>query len=139
MLVRYRMNSGCTLANMQADIHKIILGTATFDGSGVPTNLSAGCDTAASIKYGTYPSAKYASVGTGATASGSASSIAATVLTVGGSVTGTFVICSHRNHHRSTGHRHRRCWNLCGQCQPHCGIYSYHRLDSQQHLQQNTQ
>ena len=92
MLVRYRMNSGCTLANMQADIHKIILGTATFNGSGVPTNLSAGCDTANSIKYGTYPSAKYAAVGTGATASGSASSIAATVLTVGGSVTGTFVI-----------------------------------------------
>lgn len=92
MLVRYRMNSGCTLANMQADIHKIILGTATFNGSGVPTNLSAGCDTANSIKYGTYPAAKYASVGTGATASGSASSIAATVLTVGGSVTGTFVL-----------------------------------------------
>jgi len=92
MLVRYRMNSSCTLADMQADIDAIIQGTATFDGSGVPTNLSAGCDTANSIKYGTYPSAKYASVGTGAAASGSASSIAATVLTVGGSVTGTFAV-----------------------------------------------
>jgi hypothetical protein len=92
MLVRYRMNSSCTLANMRADIDAIIQGTATFDGSGVPTNLSAGCDTANSIKYGTYPSAKYASVGTGAAASGSASSIAATVLTVGGSVTGTFAV-----------------------------------------------
>jgi hypothetical protein len=86
------MNSSCTLDDMRADIDAIIQGTATFDGSGVPTNLSAGCDTANSIKYGTYPSAKYASVGTGAAASGSASSIAATVLTVGGSVTGTFAV-----------------------------------------------
>jgi hypothetical protein len=86
------MNGNCTLADMQADIDAIIQGTATFDGSGVPTNLSAGCDTANSIKYGTYPAAKYASVGTGAAANGSASSIAATVLTVGGSVTGTFVL-----------------------------------------------
>lgn len=92
MLVRYRMNSSCTLANMRADINAIIEGTATFNGSGVPTNLSAGCDTANSIKYGSYPTAKYARVGTGSTASGSASSIAATVLTVGGSVTGTFAV-----------------------------------------------
>lgn len=92
MLVRYRMNSSCTVENMRADIDAIIQGTATFDGSGVPTNLSAGCSTANTIKYGSYPSAKYASVGTGATASGTASSIAATVLTVGGSVTGTFVV-----------------------------------------------
>lgn len=92
MLVRYRMNSSCTVDNMRADINAIIAGTATFDGSGVPTNLSAGCNTAASIKYGTYPSAKYAKVGTGATASGITSSIAATVMTVGGSVTGTFVV-----------------------------------------------
>jgi hypothetical protein len=92
MLVRYRMNSLCTLENMQADIDAIIQGTATFNGSGVPTNLSAGCDTANSIKYGTYPTAKYAKVGTGATANGATSSIAGTVLTVGGSVTGTFVV-----------------------------------------------
>jgi hypothetical protein len=92
MLVRYRMNSSCTLENMRADIDAIIQGTATFNGSGVPTNLSAGCDTANSIKYGTYPSAKYAKVGTGSTASGTASSIAVTVLTVGGSVTGTFAV-----------------------------------------------
>jgi|LakMenE01Jun11ns_1017448.scaffolds.fasta_scaffold9951134_3 hypothetical protein len=92
MLVRYRMNSLCTLENMQADIDAIIQGTATFNGSGVPTNLSAGCDTANSIKYGTYPTAKYAKVGTGATANGATSSIAGTVLTVGGSVTGTFAV-----------------------------------------------
>jgi len=92
MLVRYRMNSSCTLANMREDIDKIIQGTATFNGSGVPTNLSAGCDTTNSIAYGTYPSAKFAQVGTGGTASGTASSIAATVLTVGGTVTGTFAI-----------------------------------------------
>jgi hypothetical protein len=77
---------------MRADIDAIIQGTATFDGSGVPTNLSSGCSTANTIKYGTYPSAKYASVGTGGTASGTASSIAATVLTVGGTVTGTFAV-----------------------------------------------
>lgn len=92
MLVRYRMNSSCTVENMRADIDAIISGTATFNGNGVPTNLSAGCDTTNSIKYGTYPSAKYAKVGTGATASGTASSIAATVLTVGGTVTGTFSV-----------------------------------------------
>jgi hypothetical protein len=92
MLVRYRMNSSCTVENMRADIDAIIQGTATFNGSGVPTNLSAGCDTANSIKYGTYPSAKYAKVGTGSIASGTASSIAVTVLTIGGSVTGTFAV-----------------------------------------------
>jgi hypothetical protein len=86
------MNSDCTLANMRADIDAIIQGTATFDGSGVPTNLSAGCDTSNSIKFGTYPANVYASVGTGAAASGSTSSIAATVLTVGGTVTGTFAV-----------------------------------------------
>jgi hypothetical protein len=77
---------------MIADINAIIAGTATFDGNGVPTNLSAGCNTTSSIKYGTYPTSKYVKVGTGATASGTASSIAATVLTVGGTVTGTFVV-----------------------------------------------
>jgi hypothetical protein len=92
MLVRYRMNSSCTLENMREDIDKIIRGTATFDGSGLPTNLSAGCSTTNTIAYGTYPSAKYAQVGTGSTASGTASSISATVLTVGGTVTGTFAI-----------------------------------------------
>lgn len=92
MLVRYRMNSSCTLAHMRSDIDAIIMGTATFDGSGVPTNLSAGCDTANSQKFGTYPANVYAAVGTGAAASGSTSSIAATVLTVAGSVTGTFAV-----------------------------------------------
>lgn len=86
------MNSTCTLANLRADINAIIQGTATFNGSGVPTNLSAGCDAANTIKYGTYPANKYALVGTGVSASGTASSIAGTVLTVGGSVSGTFAI-----------------------------------------------
>jgi hypothetical protein len=36
------MNSSCTVENMRADIDKIIQGTATFNGSGVPTKLSAG-------------------------------------------------------------------------------------------------
>ena len=86
------MNSSCTLANMREDIDKIIRGTATYNGSGVPTNLSAGCDTTNSISYGTYPSAKFAQVGTGGTASGTTSTITATVLTVGGTVTGTFAV-----------------------------------------------
>lgn len=92
MLVRYRMNSNCTLTHMRSDIDAIIMGTATFNGSGVPTNLSAGCDTANSQKFGTYPANVYASVGTGAAASGSTSSIAATVLTVAGSISGTFAV-----------------------------------------------
>jgi len=77
---------------MREDIDKIIRGTATYNGSGVPTNLSAGCDTTNSISYGTYPSAKFAQVGTGGTASGTTSTITATVLTVGGTVTGTFAV-----------------------------------------------
>ncbi len=86
------MNSSCTLANMRADIDAIIRGTATYNGSGVPTNLSAGCDATNSIAFGAYPSARFAQVGTGGTASGTASSVAATVLTVGGTVTGTFAV-----------------------------------------------
>lgn len=94
MLVRYRMNSNCTLDNMRADINAIITNAVTYNGSGIPTSgLSAGCDSANTIAYGTHPgSSKYALVGTGATASGTASSISQTLLTVGGSVTGTFVV-----------------------------------------------
>lgn len=92
MLVRYRMNSTCTLSNMREDIDKIIRGLATYSGGGVPTNLSSGCDTANSISYGTYPVGRYSRVGTGATATSSSSSITATVLTIGGSITGTFVV-----------------------------------------------
>ena len=55
MIVKYRMNSTCTLANMKADIDKIILGTAT-----VPGDFSSGCDTANTTFYGTYPSGTYA-------------------------------------------------------------------------------
>lgn len=92
MLVRYRMNDTCTLANMREDIDKIIRGLATYNGSGVPTNLSSGCDTVNSISYGTYPTGRYARVGTGASATSTSSSITATVLTIGGSITGTFVV-----------------------------------------------
>jgi hypothetical protein len=62
MLVRYRMNSSCTLSNMRADIDKIIRGLATGTG-----DLSAGCDSANTQFFGTYPSGKYVRVGTGAT------------------------------------------------------------------------
>lgn len=55
MIVKYRMNSTCTLANMKADINKIILGTAANSG-----DLSSGCDTANTYFYGTYPSGTYA-------------------------------------------------------------------------------
>lgn len=50
MLVRYRMNSSCTLANMQTDINNIILGNVTSVGQ-----LSAGADQANCAIYGTYP------------------------------------------------------------------------------------
>jgi hypothetical protein len=88
------MNSNCTLDNMRADINAIITNAVTYNGSGVPTaGLSAGCDSANTIAYGTHPgSSKYALVGTGAQASGTASSISQTLLTVGGSITGTFVV-----------------------------------------------
>lgn len=94
MLVRYRMNSSCTLDNMRADINAIITNAVTYNGSGIPTaGLSAGCDTANTIAFGTHPtSSKYALVGTGGTASGTASSISQTLLTVGGTVTGTFAV-----------------------------------------------
>lgn len=50
MLVRYRMNSSCTLANMQTDINNIILGNVT-----AVNQLSAGADQTNSQIYGTYP------------------------------------------------------------------------------------
>ena len=57
MLVRYRMNSSCTLANMQTDINNIILGNVT-----AVNQLSAGADQTNSVIYGTYPTGKYARV-----------------------------------------------------------------------------
>jgi hypothetical protein len=54
MIVRYRMNSTCTLANMQTDIHNIISGNVSSTA-----NLSSGCDTANSAIYGTYPTGIY--------------------------------------------------------------------------------
>ena len=94
MLVRYRMNSSCTLDNLLDDINSIITDAVTYNGSGVPTaGLSAGCDTATTIAYGTHPGAsKYALVGTGGTATGTSSTISQTLLTVGGTVTGTFTV-----------------------------------------------
>lgn len=56
MLVRYRMNSSCTIANMQSDIDKIILGISSVN------ELSSGCDKTNSVIYGTYPTGKYARV-----------------------------------------------------------------------------
>lgn len=50
MLVRYRMNSTCTLANMQTDINNIILGNVTN-----VSQLSSGADQTNSVIYGSYP------------------------------------------------------------------------------------
>jgi hypothetical protein len=54
MIVRYRMNSSCTLANLKTDLHNIISGNVT-----TTANLSSGCDTANSAVYGTYPTGIY--------------------------------------------------------------------------------
>ena len=50
MLVRYRMNASCTLANMQSDFNNIILGNITS-----VNQLSAGCDQVNTVIYGSYP------------------------------------------------------------------------------------
>jgi hypothetical protein len=63
MLVRYKMNSACTLADMRSDIDKIIRGLATST-----SDLSAGCNSAATQFFGTYPAGKYVRVGTSGTA-----------------------------------------------------------------------
>ena len=57
MLVRYRTNAGCTLANFQTDLNNIILGNITS-----VNDLSAGADTGATQIYGTYPVGIYARV-----------------------------------------------------------------------------
>jgi len=57
MLIRYRMNSSCTLQNMKDDINSIILGNiATVN------DLSSGADKVNSAMYGTYPANIYARV-----------------------------------------------------------------------------
>lgn len=61
MLVRYRMNSTANVTTMRTDIDNIIRGLAN-----TTAHLSVGCDTANTVFYGTYPSAKYARVGTAA-------------------------------------------------------------------------
>jgi hypothetical protein len=57
MLVRYRVNSSCTIENFKTDINNIILGNVT-----TVSNLSAGADQTNSEIYGTYPTAIYARV-----------------------------------------------------------------------------
>lgn len=57
MLVRYRTNAGCTLANFQTDLNNIILGNITD-----VTQLSAGANTGASQIYGSYPTGRYVRV-----------------------------------------------------------------------------
>jgi hypothetical protein len=61
MLVRYRMNSTANVTTMRTDVDKIIRGLASSTG-----DLGSGCDTANTIFYGTYPTGKYAQVGTSA-------------------------------------------------------------------------
>ena len=61
MLVRYRMNSTANVTTMRTDIDNIIRGLAN-----TTAHLSVGCDTANTVFYGTYPSAKFARVGTAA-------------------------------------------------------------------------
>jgi len=57
MLVRYRLNSSCTLANFQADINNIILGNIV-----TTADLSSGADKTNSVVLGTYTSAIYSRV-----------------------------------------------------------------------------
>lgn len=54
MIIRYRMNSTCTLANLKTDLHNIISGNIT-----TTADLSAGCDKPNSVIYGTYPAGIY--------------------------------------------------------------------------------
>ena len=54
MLVKYYMNSGCTYANMVADINGIVNGSITSTGG-----LSVGANTALTTFTGTYPSTYY--------------------------------------------------------------------------------
>lgn len=61
MLVRYRMNSSANVTTMRADVDKIIRGLASSTA-----DLGAGCDTANTLFYGTYPTGKYSRVGTAA-------------------------------------------------------------------------
>ena len=55
MLIRYRVNSACTIDNFKTDINNIIVGNII-----TVNDLSAGADKANSIMYGTYPAGTYA-------------------------------------------------------------------------------
>ena len=54
MIIRYRMNSTCTLANLKTDLHNIISGNIT-----TTADFSSGCDKTNSVIYGTYPTGIY--------------------------------------------------------------------------------
>lgn len=54
MLVRYRMLSTATLADMKSDIHKIISGQITS-----VSDFSSSCDKTNTVIYGSYPTGKY--------------------------------------------------------------------------------
>ena len=54
MLVKYRMAAGATLADMKADIHKIIAGQIS-----VVADFSASCDKTNTVIYGSYPTGVY--------------------------------------------------------------------------------
>jgi len=60
MIIRYRMNNTCTLANLQTDLHNIISGNITSTA-----DFSTGCDTTNSIIYGTYPVGIYSVMNSG--------------------------------------------------------------------------
>lgn len=54
MLVKYRMVAGATLADMKADIHKIIAGQIT-----TVADFSSSCDKTNTVIYGSYPTGVY--------------------------------------------------------------------------------
>lgn len=55
MLVKYRMVSGATVADLQSDIHKIISGAIS-----TVSDFSNSCDKTNTLIFGTYPTGKYA-------------------------------------------------------------------------------
>lgn len=57
MLVRYRLNSSCTIENFKSDLNAIITGAVT-----TTADLSSGCDKPNSSVIGTYPTGTYTRV-----------------------------------------------------------------------------
>lgn len=54
MLVKYRMLAGATVADLKADIHKIIAGTVS-----TTADFSNSCDKTNTLIFGSYPTGKY--------------------------------------------------------------------------------